>query len=249
MFFFLDVFSSIEVLLFFFKCWRTYQLRYTVVIETNGRIIKTQCRLTTWWHAWLTAHLWEHSMKERNVEIASNIVDARRMSLHIRMTLCQRKVVTFHLWFGNGSDLRELHLVTSYIFYDRIPIWFVKTFSLTLDHISLCKTHISLIFISRTIYKLNGVHVKECNVHALHVIYYQLISRSTIVTEESESISTAKCVECLRLTFSFICGSLHVSLLKRYSYSDPCCISVVISGYNTCHIAYNTLSHMYYFNI
>ncbi len=97
---------------------------------------------------------------------------------------------------------------------------------------------INPIFNSRAVYKFNEVHVNESK--ALHLINYQLISRSKTAIVRARGISTGKislsytvnedeCVDLLRLSFSFIRGSLRVCDAQLLIRSDACCISAVIS--------------------
>ncbi len=63
---------------------------------------------------------------------------------------------------------------------------------------------------------------------------------------------TIKLTLTFDFTFSFIRSSLRVGFLKRCSaYSSAVTLVALAQSYLTitCHIAYKTLSHVYYFNI
>ncbi len=96
---------------------------------------------------------------------------------------------------------------------------------------------------------------------ALHFINYQLISRSKTAIGERTASALERYVclillmkmivlsVCLRLTlvsFAVVCASACWRNTHLLICGDACCISAVISE---CHIAYNTLSHVYYFYI
>ncbi len=133
---------------------------------------------------------------------------------------------------GRGKTVRAcLHLVTLCVLSDRISIWFV-----TFGHIKNgYKSNLEL--------GLPHYHIKEIN-SVLHFIHHQPIKWSKIATGES-GISSGK---ISYFTFSFIRGSLRVGLLAVSVVAMR--VALALSYLTiTCHIAYNTLSHVCFFNI
>ncbi len=127
----------------------------------------------------------------------------------------------------------------------------------------LCKTDINLFFNFSAICKFNRVHVNESNRYALHFINYQLISISETTTGESAASHWKDRLVSLLLMKMIVCWA-SATYFQFHSRKFACRLAEEILSYSsavmlvalalsyltiTCHIAYKTLSHLYYFNI
>ncbi len=120
-----------------------------------------------------------------------------------------------------------LHLVTSYVFSDRISD-LLKCF--TLGHMCLCKTDINSVFNSRAIYKFNRVHINESN--------------STVFDSLSANF---KINDCNGNQFDLRQFARRLAE-ETLSYSSAVMLVALALSYVTItfHIDYKTLSHVYY---
>ncbi len=117
-------------------------------------------------------------------------------------------------------------------------------------------------FNSHAICKFNGVHVNESNRYAVHFIRYQLISISETATGECAASVLERWVSLT--TFNEDDCVLSICDFQFHSRQFACRLAEEILSYSsavtrvalalsyltvTYHIAYKTLSHVYYFNI
>ncbi len=154
-----------------------------------------------------------------------------------------------------------LHLVTSCIFSDRISIWFVKMFPFTLGHInvSLTKTDVYP-FKSCAICTFNRVLINESKTDAA---FYSLSAHFNIrpqqerarhqpVKDRLVSLLWIRMIVCWASVTLFHSRQFACRLAEETpSYSSSVTLVALARSYLTvtCHIAYKTLSHVYYFNI
>ncbi len=106
----------------------------------------------------------------------------------------------------------------------------------------LRKMDINPLFKFCDICKFNRVHVNENNRYAMHFIHYQLISISETTTGESAASALERLVSLT--TFNKDDCVLSVCDLLSVSFVAASYLTVTYS-----HLAYKTLSHVYYFNI